>query len=372
MRKLIFFSLTFLSIACNLRAQQFKKLNARADSFIMENMKNLDIPGMAVGVVYKGKIIKMSAYGTANLEWKTPVSVHTNFQIASVSKLLATTVIMKSIYEKKLNFEDLVEKYIDSIPASWRGMQIKHLLNHSSGIKFYKGDPSASLEQVVHALKDSTVAFPYGTNQSYVSGDFIMAQYILEKVYHQTYPESVKQVVAVPAGMTDGGFDMAKRVSGWYETVQIPQRSPTYYGPRGNKIPYVSYYGWYAYAAGGYFASLSDMVNWAVALDKEVYFPRQVELDMAYPRDSIGGKLSGFSKVGWGSGDYKNIIFGGHSGGPAFGDLVRFPNEGYTIIVLCNDGEVLPYFANALSTFYIKGLPFTLKMQKFKRTKSLQ
>jgi CubicO group peptidase (beta-lactamase class C family) len=371
MKKIILFFLILLSTFYKLYAQQHKIANASVDSFIRQNMKDHDIPGMAVAVVYKGSVIKISAYGTANLEWQLPVTIHSSFQIASTTKLLTSTIIMKCIYEKKLAINDPIEKYVDSIPDNWKGMKIQHLLNHSSGVKTYKYEGYAPLDKVVRDLKDSTLVYPFGTDQMYASGDYILIRFILERIYKKPFEDILKEVISIPAGMNDGGFDMEKTVSQWMETVQVNQKVPTYYGPKGQKVPYKFIYPAYTYPAGGYFASVDDLSKWAIALDKGIYFPRQIESALAYQRDSIGNKLSSFSAVGWGIDEHKGILFGGHSGGPALGDVIRFPNEGYTFIVLCNDGEALPYFANAIATFYINRLPFTRKMEKFKRTKGL-
>jgi hypothetical protein len=60
-------------------------------------------------------------------------------------------------------------------------------------------------------------------------------------------------------------------------------------------------------------------------------------------------------------------MYAGHSGGPGLGDVWRFPKEGYTFIVLTNDGELLPNMARAIASFYIKDLPPNLQIEKFER-----
>src|SRR5439155_19611943 len=98
-------------------------------------MKEYGIPGMAVAIVKNGTVVKMSTYGMANIEWQEPVTTHTNFQIASCTKLLTSTLITKTISNGKLSLNDHLGKFIDSIPQSWKSMTVKYLLNHSSGIK---------------------------------------------------------------------------------------------------------------------------------------------------------------------------------------------------------------------------------------------
>ncbi|MBS7565810.1 beta-lactamase family protein [Mucilaginibacter sp. Bleaf8] len=362
-----------LMLACgSVPAQNINKQNTVAENFIRATVDSLHIPGLAVAIVKNGKILKLSAYGKANLDWQQPVSAHTNFQIASTSKLLATTLAMKSIYNNKLHLDDEVSRYIDSVPAAWQGLKVRHLFNHTSGIKVFKQNRYAPLSQVIKALKDSALAFPYGTRQTYASGDYTVLLYIYEKIYNKPYPQIVKDEITGPMHMADGAFDRERLVSDWMETDVVPQKATTYYVKDGQLTPYKFFYPQYTYTAGGYFASITDMANWAVAMDKQVLFPAAVEMQYAYAQDTVNGKLSDFSRIGWGVGKPKGILIGGHSGGPALGDVVRIPQAGVTVIVLSNDGELLPYFANAIATFYVDGLPFKRRVPKFKRTQALQ
>ncbi|MCU0405118.1 MAG: serine hydrolase, partial [Chitinophagaceae bacterium] len=82
------------------------KANKRVDKFINATIKALGIPGMAVAVVKNGSILKMSAYGMANVEWNTKVTTHSTFQIASCTKLLTSTLLLKAIYTGKINLDD--------------------------------------------------------------------------------------------------------------------------------------------------------------------------------------------------------------------------------------------------------------------------
>ena len=367
------FCKTYLLLVCSmlcLYASAQKTNQAfmdQVDSFLQKKVNEMDIPGLAVAVVKNGTIIKISTYGSGNLEWHEPVSLHTNFQIASCSKLFASTIVMKAVYEKKISLEDPIAKYIDSIPASWKNIRIKNLLSHTSGIKPFVGDPYAPTQAVVRSLKDSALAYAPESDQSYLSYDYTVLRYILEQVYGKPYEQIVKDEIANVAGMTDGGFDMERKVNQWMQASLIQQKSPTYYGTGPDKLSYKYIYPAYTYTAGGYFASISDMAKWAIALDKETFFPRAIETSLAYATDMVGKRPSGFSKVGWTVSTENNIRYGGHSGGPGLGDVLRFPEQGYTFIVLSNDGELLPTLARAIASFYIPELSPKLAVEKFKR-----
>jgi serine-type D-Ala-D-Ala carboxypeptidase len=341
--------------------------NKKVDSFINSEMKNLSIPGMAVAVVKNGKIIKMSTYGMANLEWSEKVTEHTNFQIASCTKLLTSTLLLKAIFNEKLKLNDFIEKYVDTIPAAWKGLQIKHLISHSSGLREFKGDPYTPTAAVVTALKDSTLEYIPGKGQHYAQADFMLMGYILEKIYGKPFTKLLHDEMAVPLKMNDGGYDMEQKTGSFLRTNLLKEKVTTYYDLNGQIQAYKFIYPQFNYTAGGYFASINDLANWAIGLDKETLFTKSFSEEYIYGKDSIGLKLSTYTKAGWILENENGIQYAGHSGGPGLADILRFPKEGYTFIVLTNDGEMLPYFARAIASFYITNLPAKLKIEKFER-----
>lgn len=341
--------------------------NKSVDTFVNNKIKALGIPGMAVAVVKNGKRIKVSTYGIANLEWQNKVTEHTNFQIASSTKLLTSTLLLKAVYNGKLKLNDFVEKYIDSIPTEWKKLQIKHLISHSSGIKDFGGDTYASTATVVKALKDSTLEYKPGDGQHYAQLDFMLMGYILEKIYGKLFTKLLHDEVATPLKMNDGEFDMERKVGTFMRNSLIKEKATTYYDLEGKMQAYKFIYPQYTYTAGGYFASINDMANWAIGLDKETLFTKNFSQEYIYGRDSIGNKISEFTKVGWALENENGVLYAGHSGGPGLADVWRFPKEGYTFIVLSNDGELKPNFARAIASFYIKDLTPKLEIEKFER-----
>jgi len=56
-------------------------------------------------------------------------------RLGSVSKQFFTTAILKLAEEGKLSIEDSVHKFFPDAPETWRPIQIKHLMSHTSGLK---------------------------------------------------------------------------------------------------------------------------------------------------------------------------------------------------------------------------------------------
>jgi len=368
MKKIFAMTFGFLFSALHFGQINESAISKNVDQFVNEQMKNLKIPGMAVAVVKNGKVIKKTVYGFANLDWKNKVTEHTNFQIASCTKLLTSTLLLKTMYDKKINLEDSISKYIKDCPKEWMAIKIVNLINHSSGIAdYYESDVYLPTEKIVEAVKKLPLIFRTGSKQQYGQSDFMVLSYIFEQIYNKPFVQILKDEVAMPLKMNDGAFDMEYKVNGQFlRTDIIPEKITTYYDLNGKMKAYKYLYPQYTYPAGGYFASIDDMTNWAIGLDNEIQFPNSFSENYIYKTDQIDGKDADFSKVGWVVGK-ENVLYAGHSGGPGLSDILRFPKEGYTIIVLSNDGELLPTFSRAIASFYIKELSSKLKVEKFER-----
>src|ERR1051325_445355 len=91
-------------------------------------------PGLSLAVVRGGRIVRTAAYGYANLEWQSPVTVDTKFEIASISKMFAGAAARILIEEGRLDLEDPIAKYFDGTPTAWRGIRVWHLVTMSSGL----------------------------------------------------------------------------------------------------------------------------------------------------------------------------------------------------------------------------------------------
>lgn len=348
--------------------QQYAKENKRVDTFIIKQMKALKIPGLAVAIIKDGKIVKKSVYGMANIEWQNKISQHSNFQIASCTKLLTSTLLLKTIYNKKIDLNESLNKYLDSIPTEWKKIKVKNLISHSSGLpEFYESDTYLATEKIVEQLKNKPLLFEPGSKEQYGQSDFMVLSYIFEKIYKKPFVEILHDEISKPLNM-DGSYDMEYKVDGRFmRTELVKEKITTYYDYEGKLVNYKFLYPQYTYPAGGYFASINDMTNWAIGLDNNTLFPIEFANDLIYTNDKIGNKDAGFSKVGWVLEKEGEILYGGHSGGPGLGDIWRFPKEKLTIITLSNDGELLPRFSRAIASWYIKGLNPKLEIEKFNR-----
>ena len=108
--------------------------SARLDS-IFADWNKPGMPGAAVGVVYKGKLIYAKGFGEADLETGAANSPETIFHVASVSKQFAAYAIVMLAREGKLSLDDDIRKYVPEVPDFGKKISIRHLIHHTSGLR---------------------------------------------------------------------------------------------------------------------------------------------------------------------------------------------------------------------------------------------
>ncbi|HST60230.1 MAG TPA: serine hydrolase domain-containing protein, partial [Longimicrobium sp.] len=96
-------------------------------------------PGCAVGIYRDGQITYARGYGLADLERRVPITPRTVFDLGSTSKQITASSIILLAQEGKLSLDDDVRRWIPEMPVYQRPITIRHLLNHTSGIRDYIG-----------------------------------------------------------------------------------------------------------------------------------------------------------------------------------------------------------------------------------------
>ena len=141
--------LVLLFIACMPFTIIFSQANPFADKlpaidkYIDSALKEWNMPGMTLSIVYKDQLIYTKGYGYRDLEKKLPVDVNTLFPIASNTKLFTATVACILHYQEKLSLDKPVKNYLPSIVFSTDDLNakttIRDMLSHRTGLPRYDG-----------------------------------------------------------------------------------------------------------------------------------------------------------------------------------------------------------------------------------------
>ncbi|MDA4745723.1 beta-lactamase family protein, partial [Enterobacter hormaechei] len=109
----------------------------KTDSLVNAYYKPGD-PGMALGIIKDGEIIYRKTAGLSNIEYKTPVTDSTVFNIASGSKQFTAFVALKAEQEGKLSLNDDIRTYLPELKHLPYKITIRQLANHTHGLPKFK------------------------------------------------------------------------------------------------------------------------------------------------------------------------------------------------------------------------------------------
>lgn len=123
----------FVLAALPVRAQEDGKSAAVDRIFVEWNGK--ETPGCAVGVAQDGRTIFARAYGMAELEHGVQNTPETIFEAGSVSKQFTAAATVLLAQEGRLSLDDDVRKHVPELPDYGTPVTIRHLLNHTSGLR---------------------------------------------------------------------------------------------------------------------------------------------------------------------------------------------------------------------------------------------
>lgn len=308
------------------------------EEIVATTMHEQSIPGIAVGVLHEGKLVYAKGFGKANLEWNLPVTPDTIFMIGSISKPMLSVGINLLAERGKLGLDDPVSKHIPGTPASWQGITLRHLLNHTSGIRrespAFDGDKARPDIELISATFASPLDFPTGSKSQYCNVCYFTLAEVITRVSGESWRTFMAREVFAPAGMS------ATRTTSNVDL--IPQRASSYEFKDGRMLNVPE---WAAVRPSGAFvSSLNDMAKWEAALFANKILKAETLAAMAQPGLLSDGKVAQFGApgagygLGWATSQFQGQRRVAHGGSLAgFRSIhARYPESGLAIILLTN------------------------------------
>jgi D-alanyl-D-alanine carboxypeptidase len=308
-------------------------------------------------VVRQGKAVLEKGYGIANLEWSTPATANTVYQLASLTKQFTAAAVMMLVEDRALSLETTVTEILPDVPATWKSITIRHLLNHTSGIKNYSTAEIASnprkdysKQEILALISAAPVDFAPGDQWRYSNSGYFILGLILEKVSAKTYDALLNERIFSPLGMTASRLDslgeiFRERATGYTwadeKLLNAEHVSPTQ-----------------PFAAGALVASVSDLVKWDAALRANKLLRKEMLEQTWTPATLNDGSRANYG-FGWNTDTYRMRRRIAHDGViQGFSSYIaRYLDDGFTVIVLMNkDGGQPEQLANAIASLYLPAL----------------
>jgi len=346
-RIMSFFGLLFVCILATFAQSPIqtssKSINDQVDALFAQWDKP-DSPGCALAVIKDGEIIYKRGYGMADLNRKIPISPTMVFNIGSTSKQFTAACIAMLAQQGKLSLDDNIRKYLPELPDFGSPITIRHLIHHTSGLR----DIHALWELMDRSEKDLSPdvilkfiarqkELSFKPNDQYLysnTGYYLMAM-IIKRVSGLSQREYAEQNLFLPLGMIHTLFRDNPAV--------VPKNGSYGYQVNSNKF-HVDKTDPASVGAYGVWTTIEDLLLW----DRNLYSGKVGGagfLEQMLTR----GVLNSGEKIDYAFGlevsNYRGLRRVEHSGG-GFGfrsDYLRFPDQNFSVICLCNVNNVVPW-----------------------------
>lgn len=177
------------------------------DTIVSRAVRDSAFPGAEVSVIRDGASVFSKAFGT--LEYgpgSQPVNLNTMYDLASLTKVIATTPsVMRLIDEKKISLDDSVIRYIPEFANHGKeGIRIRNLLLHNGGLPPFKRLylTCTSPQQVLDSVYQTEMIYRTGDSTVYSDFDFIVLGKIVDRVSGTSLDRFADSVFFKPLGMT--------------------------------------------------------------------------------------------------------------------------------------------------------------------------
>ncbi|MFF2141354.1 serine hydrolase domain-containing protein [Kitasatospora sp. NPDC058190] len=168
-----------------------------------------------------GRVTWRGAAGTADLDTGRPARADGRFRIASVTKSFVSTVTLQLVGEGRIRLDDPIEHYLPGTVPNGDHITVRQLLNHTSGLHDYLGDPRVRsnteagnreflatgrwIEYTPQQLLAIGTAmppyFPPGQDWHYSNTNYVVVGMLIEKVTGRSWREEVEDRIIRPLGL---------------------------------------------------------------------------------------------------------------------------------------------------------------------------
>jgi D-alanyl-D-alanine carboxypeptidase len=318
-------------------------LAARLDSIVNAAVADDAVPGLSVAVSRGGEVVFARGFGLASTATGDSVGVETIFRSGSVTKQFTAAAIMRLAEQGRLSLDDEITRWLPDFPTQGHRVTVRHLLNHTSGIRSYTemGLPwiarvreDLTPEQMVAIFRGQPFDFAPGEQFRYNNSGYFLLGMIIERASGRTYAEFVEQEFARPLGLSGTFYCPNEPAAG---------HAHGYRPSSGRAIPSMAMSMTHPYAAGALCTTAVDLVRWKHALTSGRVVSADSYRRMVTPDRLPGGQALTYG-FGLGLGRMDGVEMVSHTGG-IFGFtsiLSHFPAHDVSIAVLANSEGANP------------------------------
>jgi len=323
---------TFILLGQIIYPQQLN--NNKITELIKSYEKGTSFSGIVL-LTEKDSAIYRKAFGYSNKTFDIKNTISTRFNLASISKEIVVTAVIKLASEGKIKLSSPISKYIgNELGELGKSITVRQLLCHTSGlpreVEFSKCD-NLTLKDFMGRIKNLKLLFDPGEKYGYSNAGYIVLGRIVEVVSGIEYSKYIENAILGPLKMGNTGFTNGEKVIKNLSTGYYLGRDGISIGERSRQLG--------IYPPGGMYSTADDLIKFVNGL-------RYNKLFSSEWRDSIftshiGIEKNQFSGYGFDivlNGDKKYYLAAGSAEGNKNALLIDSANWDI-IIIFSNDGD---------------------------------
>ena len=243
-------------------------LQRTVDSLVTNALKEGPVAAMSVAVVRGKDTVVMKGYGLADVENDVAATPQTVYRIGSITKQFTSAAVLQLVEQGKVSLDDSIGKHLSNIPAGWRAVPVRQLLNHTSGIPSYTsaGPRWATRmrldlphDSLLGIIANDSMDFASGSQWRYNNTGYYLLGMLIERVTGRSYADVVRDQLATPLGL---------RATMYCDTKPIIKRRAQGYqvAPDDKLINADAISMMQPFSAGALCSTVGDLVAWQRAL----------------------------------------------------------------------------------------------------------
>lgn len=358
-RQLAVAALAALALATNAHAQRPDRATVRrlADSIATAYLAEAPTPGLAIAIVRGRDTLVMAGYGSANLELEVAATPRSVFRIGSVTKQFTAVQVLQLVDSGRVQLDAPIGTYLPSIPAAWKPVTVRQLLNHTSGIRNYtevgfswvrRWGEDMPPDTVVNLVARDTFDFAPGTKWHYNNTGYVLLGMLVAQVTGRPWGDDVQARLLTPLGLADTRNCLAEPL--------LPRRASGYEPAPSGFANARALHMSQPFSAGALCSTVGDLVAWNRALHGGRLLSPASYAAMTTPAGAAVGNRYGF---GIGRDTVGGHAFLQHTGGIngflSFNGYV--PDEQLSVVALTNSQGGNPTKLGQLLARAALGLP---------------
>jgi CubicO group peptidase (beta-lactamase class C family) len=169
------------------------------------------LPSLAIAVAHRGEIVWQEGFGWADVERRIPATPRTPYSVASITKPMTATAILRLAERGALDLDRPVNDYlltrrVTGAAGDAAGATVRRVLSHTAGLPlhytfFYEGGgyPARSIDEGIRRY--GVLVHPAGSTHEYSNLGYGVLERVLEHVTGRGYDEVMRAEVFAPLGM---------------------------------------------------------------------------------------------------------------------------------------------------------------------------